>query len=147
MNVLEEVESKPVAEGAGFGDGFAVLGPGGVERGGSGVAEAVAEVGGVEGGVEEEDAVREGGGEVGGGRIEDALVGRAEAAEGDTEGEAEVIGEGLWIELLGVVGERGVLGAVDGGLGPFLGVAPWRGDWAAEFYGGLAVGFGAVKGT
>ena len=53
---------------------------------------------------------------------------RAEAAEGDAEGEAQMIGGRLGV-VLGLVGrQRCAFGAVDGGLGPGLGVAP--GGWA-----------------
>ena len=108
------------------------------------VAKAVAAIFGVERGVEEEDAVRECVREVRGGGVEDALGGaarRAEAAEGDAEGEAQVVGGGLGVQLLDVLGEWSALGAVDGGLGPLLGVAPGGGAGPAELDGGFAVRF------
>ena len=46
---------------------------------------------------------------------------RAEAAEGDAEGVAQVIGGGLGIVLGFVRRERSAFGAIDGGLGPSLG--------------------------
>ena len=149
VDVLEEVEGQPIAQASLGADRRAVLGPGGVQRRGRGVAEAVAAVLGVERGVEEEDAVRERVREVRGGRVEDALggaVGRAEAAEGDAEGEAQVVGGGLGVELLDVIGERRALRTVDGGLGPVLGVAPGGGAGTAELDGGLTVGFVDGKG-
>ena len=81
-------------------DRRAVLRPGGVQRLGRGMAKAVAAILGVERGVEEEDAVRECVREVCGSRVEDALGGaacRAEAAESDAEGEAQVVGGGLGV--------------------------------------------------
>ena len=113
------------------------------------MAKAVAAILGVERGVQEEDAVRECVREIRGSRVEDALGGaacRAEAAEGDAKGEAQVVGGGFGVQLLGVLGERRALGTVDGGLGPVLGVAPRGGAGAAELDGGFTVGFVDGKG-
>src|SRR5690606_689624 len=98
------------------------------------VAEAVAVVGVVQGGVEEEDAVGQRVAEIRGARVEDAVAVRAEAAEGHAEGKAQVIRGRLGVEGFDVSGERRALGAIDRGLGPFLGVAPGRGAGALEFY-------------
>ena len=84
---------------------------------------------------------------VAGSRMPSAACRRAEAAEGDAEGEAQVVGGGLGVELLDVLGERRALGAVDGGLGPVLGVAPGRRAGAPELDGGFAVRFVDVKGA
>ena len=77
-----------------------VLRPGGVQRCGRRVAKAVAAILGIERGVEEEDAVRERVREVRGSRVEDALSGgarRAEPAESDAEGEAQVVSGGFGV--------------------------------------------------
>ena len=72
---------------------------------------------------------------------------RAEAAESDAEGEAQVVGGGL-----GVVAARRTRGAarprtIDGGLGPVLGVAPGGGAGAAELDGGFTVRFVDIEGA
>ena len=144
VDVREAVEGQPIAQASLRAVRRAVLGPGGVQRLGRGVAEAVAAILGIERGVEEEDAVRKRVREVRSGRLEDTLgsaAGKAEAAESDAKGEAQVVGRGLGVELFDVIGERRALGAVDGGLGPVLGVAPGGGAGTAELDGGLTVGF------
>ena len=84
------------------------------------MAEAVAEVVRLERAVEEEDAGGQRVREIVLRRVEDALAVRAEAAEGDAEGEAQMIGGRLGI-VLGFVGrERCAFGAIDGGSGPSL---------------------------
>src|SRR5947209_4904479 len=98
MDIREAVEGQPIAQASLRAVRRAVLGPGGVQRCGRGVAEAVAAILAVERGVEEEDAVRERVREVRGGQLEDTLggaAGRAEAAESDAKGEAQVVGGGL----------------------------------------------------
>jgi hypothetical protein len=143
MHVGEEVVAQVVAQVLALAvDRGGVLGPGCVQEGGGGVAEAVGGRVGGQRAVEEQDAVREGVAEVRGLRIEDAELARGvEAAERRAEGEAEVVGGGLGVEDLGVGREGGVLGAVDGELGPVLGVAPGAGTGVFELDGGLAVGF------
>ena len=144
MDILEEVEGQPVTQAPLGADRGSVLRPGSVQRRGRGVAKAVAAILGVERGVEEEDPVRERVREVRGSRGEDALGGgarRAETAEGDAKSEAQVVRGGLGVQLLGVLGERRALGAVNGGLGPILGVAPGGGAGTPELDGGFAVRF------
>ena len=100
VDVLEEVEGQPLAQAAPRADRRGVLPPRGVQRPDRRVTQAVAAVPGVQRGVEEEDAVRERVRQVRGGRVEDALgggAGRAEPAEGDAEGEAQVVGGGLGV--------------------------------------------------
>jgi hypothetical protein len=84
--------------------------------------------------------VRERVGELRGRWIEDAVVRGRKPAERDAEGEAEMIGRGLGVEGFFVFGERVVLGAVDGELGPGLSVAPRGRAGVAELDGWLAVG-------
>ena len=126
-----------------------VLRPRGVQRPGRRVTQAVAAVLGIQRRVEEEDAVRECVRQVRGGRVEDALgrgACRAEPAEGDAQGEAQVVGGGFGVKFLDVLGERSAFGAVDGGLSPVLGVTPRGGAGAAELDGGFAVRFVNAKG-
>ena len=59
--------------------------------------------------------------------VENAFAVCTEATECHAEGEAQVVGGGLGVELLDVGRERLAFGAVDGELGPVLGVAPGEG--------------------
>jgi hypothetical protein len=75
---------------------------------------------------------------------------RAEAACATPRAKEEVGLRGGGVVLGVVWREGGALGAIDGALGPVLGVAPGGGAGALELDGGLAVGFvlgeGAVEG-
>ena len=141
VDVAEELEAQPGAEvGVGI-YGRAVLGPFRVQEFGGAVAEAVAGRTLLETSVEEADAGGEGCGEIVLGWVENAFAICTEAAEGHTEGEAQVVGGGLGVEFLDVGRERLAFGAVDGELGPLLGVAPRGGAGRLELDGRFAVGF------
>ena len=145
VDIGKEAEAQPGAQlGLGI-DGGAVLAPGVVQPLCRGVAEAVAAIVGVEGAVEKADAGRQGVVEGVLRRVEDALAPlfarMAEAAEGDAEGERKVIGRRLGVFNRLVGRQRRALGAVDGGLRPFLGMAPGGGTGLAELDGGFTVGF------
>jgi hypothetical protein len=67
--------------------------------------------------------------------VEDALDSaddRSESAESDAEGEAQMVGSRLVVQLLKILGEWCAFGAVDSCLSPILGVLPWRGAGAQE---------------
>jgi len=132
VHVLEEPGRQPGAQIALVVDVRAVSLPLVVEHLRGRVAEAVAVVVRVEGAVEEEDAGRERVREVVGGRVEDALAVGAEAAEGDAEGEAEVVVRWLRLvlRLVGLEGLRGI--AVNCTLCPVLAPGPGRGSWLSE---------------
>ena len=66
---------------------------------------------------------------------------RPEATERDAEGEAQVIGGSLGVELLDVLGKGCAFGAIYGELGPVCRVTPWGRARVFELDGALAVGF------
>ena len=83
-------------------------------------------------------------GEISGSWIEDAgliargglalLIDGGKAAESDTEGKAQMIGWRLGINFFDILRERRSFWAIDGLLGPLLGMLPRRGSWNNELY-------------
>ena len=115
--------------------------PGGLDTRRRGVAEGVRQV--LRGG-DEQDPRRQ---RVLGSMVQDPLAVRAEAAEGDTERDGDVrLGRGRIV--FGVVRrEGGAVGAIDGELGPGLGVAPGGGAGATKLDGGFARLFPLLEGA
>jgi hypothetical protein len=105
------------------------------------VTEAVAEVVRFEGPVEEQDARWECVRKIVFRGVKDAFAVRTEAAEGDSEGVAQVVGGRLGVVHGLVWRERCPFGSVDGRLGPGLGRSPRRIAWELELSRGLSAGF------